>query len=189
MSRRLDAEVGVRVHQLIGQVAREGRHVSVEEVFTAAGRLVRAQPFSEIYKAGPQRVTCLTVIGLAMSPPPEWTFLGSELPAGDGRLDLAWSAPMGGGGDLVAGSILIDEIKVASYAAQLDDNRTLNQVHRYLDFGVATYGTRFVGVRLLALSAPRRSLLWRPGPPGADGSRQLLETTPYWFGPRAQAAG
>lgn len=188
MSKRLDAEVGIRVHQLIGQFARECRHVSVEEVFTAAGRLVRARPFSETYRAGPQRVTCLTVIGLAMSPPPGWAFLGSELPAGDGRLDLAWSAPIDDGGPM-AGSVLIDEIKVVSYAAQLDDNRTLNQVRRYLDFGVATYGSQFAGVRLLALSAPRRSLLWRPGPLGAEGSRQLLETTPYWFGPRAQAAG
>jgi hypothetical protein len=188
MSKRMDAEVGVKVHQLVGDFLEQGQRPDVETVFIAAGRLVRAQPFSETYRAGPQRVTCLTVIGLAMSPPPEWTFMGREIPAGDGRLDLAWSAPAREG-EIGTASVLIDEIKVAGYAAQLENNRTIDQVRRYLDFGVATYGASFVGVRLLALSAPRRSLLWRPGPPAAEGSRQLLEATPYWFGPRPAVAG
>lgn len=188
MSRRLDAEVGVKVHHLIGQFAQQSSRPDAEEVFAAAGALVREHPFSETYRAGPQRVTCLTIIGLAFAPPLEWTFLGSELPAGDGKLDLAWSAPARPNGP-EAGSVLIDEVKVAGYAGQLEDNRTLDQVRRYLDFGVETYGPLFVGVRLLALSAPRRSVLWRPGPPGAAGSRQLLETTPFWFGPRTQAVG
>lgn len=188
MSRRLDAEVGVKAHKLTGQFAKAGRRPDAEEVFVAAGALIRAQPFSERYNAGTQRVACLTAIGLAMCPPPPWTFLGSEIPAGDGHLDLAWSAPTDAEG-IEPGAVLIDEIKVAGYAGQLEDNRTLDQVRRYLDFGVATYGPRFLGVRLLALACPRRSVLWRPGPPGAEGSRTLLEATPFWFGPRSQAAG
>lgn len=169
MSKRLDAEVGVRVHQLIGTFAQQGLRPSAEDVFVAAGALVRRQPFSETHRAGPQRVTCLTVIGLAICPPVEWTFLGSEVPTGDGRLDLAWMAP-DDAGDVASGSVLIDEIMVAGYAGQLEDNRTLAQIRRYLDFGASTYGSRFVGVRLLSLSAPRRSVLWRPGLPGAEGS-------------------
>ncbi len=188
MSRRLDAEVGVKVHHLIGQFAQQVRRPDAEEVFAAAGALVRAHPFSETYRAGPQRVTCLTIIGLALAPPLEWTFLGSELPAGDGKLDLGWSAPPGVA-RAMAGAVFFDEIKVASYAGQLEDNRTLDQVRRYLDFGTATYGSHFAGVRLLALSAPRRSVLWCPGPPGAPVSRHLLEATPYWFGPRTSVAG
>ena len=188
MSRLLDAEVGVKVHKLTEKFAHDGRRPDAEEVFVAAGVLIRDQPFSERYNGGTQRVACLTVIGMSLCPPPPWTFLGCEVPAGDGRLDLAWSAPADAEG-IEPGAVLIDEIKVAGYAGQLEDDRTHDQIRRYLDFGVATYGALFVGVRLLALSCPCRSVLWRPGPPGADGSRTLLEATPFWFGPRPQAAG
>lgn len=59
--------------------------------------------------------------------------------AGDGKLDLAWSGPVGPNGP-EAGSVLIDEVKVTGYARQLEDNRTLDQVRRYLDYGAETCG-------------------------------------------------
>jgi len=181
MTQQWDAEVGIKVHQLIGQFAQEGARPDAEEVFSAAGALVRAQPFSQTYRAGPQRVTCLTAIGLVLCPPPDWQFLGAEIETDDGRLDLAWMAPDDADG-AAPGSVLIDEIKVAGYAGQLETNHTLDQVRRYLAFGVSTYGPAFIGVRLLALSGPRRSVLWRPGHSGAPATRQLLETTPFGFG-------
>lgn len=186
MSAILDAEVGVRAHELIGSFAEQGLRPRPEEVFVAAGALVRRRPFSQTHRAGPQRVACLAVIGLSLCPPASWTFLGAELPADGGRIDLAWRAPRGIVG-VPAGTVLVDEVKVAGFAGQLEDNRTAAQVRRYLDFGSSTFGSLFAGVRLLSLSSPRRSVLWCPGPPGADGSRCALEGTPYRFGPSVGA--
>lgn len=181
----LDVEVGQRVHRLLARYAAAGERPSVERVFADAGALVRAWPFDRTFNPGPQRVTCLTVIGITLLPPPTWRFLGAEVELGGGFADLVWESADGCAG-IPAGQVVGDEVKVAGHSGQLEDNRTMTQIRRQLVGGPERYGHRFAGTRLLGLSGPLRSLFYAAGEPLSE--RRRLVDTPWWFAPRPSAA-
>lgn len=91
-------------------------------------------------------------------------FIGAEVPLGTGRVDLVWETTGGG-------PVVIDEVKMAGFADQVDDPDAIAQVTRYCDAAVERFGDRFAGVRLLPLAAPGRAL-WCP----PTGPRVPLES-------------
>jgi hypothetical protein len=151
-----DAYVGALVHRQVGELLSEQRTISASDLFRRSCDLVREQPFGGLERHGAQRVAGLTRIALDLVLP--WTFCGAEVSTGDGRVDLVWEEPS-------TKLIVVDEVKVAGVGAVIDDASTHAQVRRYLRWGVAEFEERFVGVRLLALSTPRRSLVFVPGSP------------------------
>lgn len=177
----IEGQTGERVHRLLGLYARRGERPSPEEIYRDARNLLRSLPFSGGFNPGPQRVAALTAIGLRHFPPLTWSFIGAEVPTGNGRVDLAWRTP--GGEARAGGSIVFDEFKAGFLPGQLDGPSTLDQVERYLAFGTRTFGAMFVGVRLVALSRPRKSRLYRPGPDWRDAAVPLQDT-PLWFVPQ-----
>lgn len=142
-----DVRVGMLTHKVIGQVAPLAqssdaadypnlvRGLVAEAVKgSALGRLDRART----------RVTGLTIQYLREFLPPSPTvFLGTELAAGRGRVDLGWQHPTVG--------VWFDELKTWRHTQVGFDDTTWAQVTRYIDAGTTTYGETFAGVRLLTL--------------------------------------
>lgn len=142
-----DIRIGVLTHKVIGAVAPLAlasdpanypalvRGVVAEVVKDRTlGRLDRART----------RVTGLTVQYLReFLPPTGTTFLGTELAAGRGRVDLAWQHPTVG--------VWFDELKTWRHTHVGFDDSTWAQVTRYLDAGTTTYADNFAGLRLLTL--------------------------------------
>jgi len=95
-------------------------------------------------------------------PSARWQFLGAEVDLGDGlRADLAFESEDG---------VIIDELKLADARAVARGRaRVEQQVTAYAAHGAELWGSRFLGVRLLYLGAPNRSLAIEP-----DGRRLPL---------------
>ena len=96
---------------------------------------------------------------------PSWAFIGAELDLGTGHIDLAFEQQ---------GRIILDEVKSGIDARIALGQATKEQTDRYVCDGRALHGERFVGVRVLALADPGRSLLKTDA-----GVSQLLLETPY----------
>ena len=159
------SQVGVAVHATIGALAAVSRTPTTEQLQAAADRALGA--FGPIEaRAHKQNVAALSGCYFwHLLPPATWIFAGTELDVGVGRVDLVWRDS----GDRV----LIDEIKTGS-PRELGLARTAAQVRRYLDCATQLWPDRFIGVRLLSLADPHRSVLVRP-----DGSRVPLHRSPY----------
>ncbi|MGK5111671.1 PD-(D/E)XK nuclease family protein [Geodermatophilus sp. CPCC 205506] len=158
-------QVGVLVHATIGTLAARTRCPSPTDLRAAADRALGA--FAPIEaRAHRQNVAALSGSYFwHLLPPATWIFAGTELDVGVGRVDLVWRDS----GDRV----LIDEIKTGS-PRELGLARTTAQVRRYLDCATQLWPDRFIGIRLLSLTEPHRSVLVRP-----DGSRVPLHRSPY----------
>jgi hypothetical protein len=111
------------------------------------------------------------VYASTFTPPPSWTLLGTEIDLGPaGILDAGWRLPR----DLVA----FDEWKLAGGPMiTSSDEPSLRQCGRYIDRGRQLHGAKFLGLRLIYLGAPLRSVWF-----DADGNPQPLLHSPYWFG-------
>lgn len=153
--RTWDSKVGTLTHTVAARLAGAAQSLdahalraSIAETVAATvtdrslGRLDRARI----------RVTGMVTQYLAEFVPPIPTvFLGAELAAGTGRVDLAWDHPTAG--------VFFDEIKTWRHVQPSLDEETWTQVHRYLDAGIDTFGDRFAGVRVITLSH-LRSCVW-----------------------------
>jgi hypothetical protein len=100
-----------------------------------------------------------------VAPGPDTTFLGAEIAADTGRVDLAWDCPTLG--------VFFDELKTWRHALPTLDRDTVEQINRYRTFGLATFGPRFAGVRLLPLGALPQALWFTP-----DGLTHRLSESP-----------
>ena len=77
-------------------------------------------------------------------PPANAQFLGAEVAARGGRVDLLWKCRQIG--------IWADETKCWRHSPGRElDEETWAQVWRYMDWGIDTFGAEFVGVRVLLL--------------------------------------
>lgn len=159
------SQVGVAVHAAIGALAAHTRSPTVAELQRAAHRALGS--FAPIEaRAHKQNVASLAgSYYWHLLPPATWLFAGSELDVGAGRVDLLWRDD--------ADRLLIDEIKAGS-PRELGLARTRAQTGRYLDCATQLWPDQFIGIRLLSLADPHRSVLVRP-----DGNRVPLHETHY----------
>lgn len=160
--------VGALAHEGIARFLRNGIEPTSEQVRQLAEELV--SPFAQIEgRAHRQRL-----IGAISSyfwhhlPPREFLFHGAETDLGSGRPDLLWANFRGG--------VLLDEVKTGNHQT-LRTRATIEQVEKYREIAFHAWGDRFLGIRLLSTSAPRRSLFVR-----ADGSTAPLASTPLLGG-------
>ncbi|ROR90980.1 hypothetical protein [Nocardioides aurantiacus] len=149
-----DTRIGVLTHRVIGEVAPHAQNipdvtgtVMADLVRSTVARVVADRTLGRLDRAR-IRVTGLTVQYVREYLPPLGVdFLGTELAAGGGRVDLAWYHPAVG--------VWFDELKTWRHARAGLDTETWVQVRRYLDAGKTTFGDAFVGVRLLTLGNRR----------------------------------
>ncbi len=175
-----DRECGRFAHQLLGVYADKGERPSNITVFDDAVALQRAFPYSGRRRPGPQRVASLTAIGVSLMPPIDWKCLGCETATDPGKLDVLWQAPRSFAPAPLG--IVIDEWKAGAMPSVLGPDEVTDQVRRYVRFGIRTFGDRFKGVRLVALSRPSISVFYSPDVEGI--AAQALLDTAFWFGPR-----
>lgn len=142
-----DVRIGILTHQVIGEVARVAAGADGVDHATlvreAVARVVKDRSLGRLDRAR-TRVTGLVSQYLKeFLPPSPSVFLGTELAAGRGRVDLAWQHPEVG--------VWFDELKTWRHVQVGFDEPTWGQVRRYLDAGITTYGEDFAGLRLLTL--------------------------------------
>ncbi len=160
------ATVGVIVHRTIGDLLRRTRSPSAYQVKATVKLRTKDVGDRSHERAVRQRVFGLVNLyfwHLALDP--SWAFVGAELDLGTGQIDLAFEQ---------GGCILVDEVKSGIDSRIALGRTTHQQTDRYVRDAQELHGERFVGVRVLALSDPGRSLL-KTGP----GVSQLLLETPY----------
>lgn len=156
--------VGALAHRCIAELAGAVSRPTTRHITTIVDQSLSA--FSPI-EARAHRQNLAGVVGgyfWHFELPPGWTFWGSEVHVGVGRLDLLWRR-----GRLV----LIDEVKTGS-ARQMRLARTSTQLDQYVTTGSAVWGEQFIGVRLLCVVDPRQSLFIHP-----HAAHQPLHDTPY----------
>jgi hypothetical protein len=147
-NRTWDSKIGTLTHLISGRLAPTAQAMRGQElrvlIGETVGAMVKDRSLGRLDKAR-LRVTGMVAQYLTHFVPPAPTvFLGTELAAGTGRVDLAWDDPTAG--------VFFDEIKTWRHVQATLDEDTWTQVHRYLDHGIATYGDRFAGVRVITLS-------------------------------------
>ncbi|NYE35657.1 hypothetical protein F4692_000761 [Nocardioides cavernae] len=142
-----DVRIGILTHRVIGIVAPQAQHLPSAEhpalIRATVGSIVSDRSLGRLDRAR-TRITGLTTQYLReFLPPPSVEFLGTELMAGRGRVDLAWRHPTLG--------VWFDELKTWRHSQAGLDDPTWRQITRYLDAGTTTYADQFAGVRLLTL--------------------------------------
>lgn len=158
-------DIGVTAHAAIATLAARTRTPSPLDYPQAVKAALQKYPASERLAHRQNAAGLVAAYFWHLLPPPGWTFAGSELRLGAGRVDLLWRNDVG--------LILLDEIKAAP-ARNLILPTTVAQVDRYCQTGRGIWGERFIGVRLLSLRDWRQSLFVTP-----TGERQPLHTTRY----------
>lgn len=140
----MNAEVGVRVHQVIAALMASGEPVSGTTVLRAVRDLWAARPTGGTV-ASSARVRCSTSVGVyvARLAPQGWDLVGVEETVGAGVADLIWSR---------GGRFVIDEVK--SGPVTVADTRVAAQLLRLAAGGAARWGDAFAGVRLAAIASP-----------------------------------
>jgi hypothetical protein len=170
---RFAAEVGVRIHRVIAMVAADRTWTSnaalIDRIVGATNAVMREYPMPMRHRAASRKAMTYACVYFREFVPPEgWELVAVEAALGSSRLDLVWAGPEG---------VLADEVKASGYGDPLMGAATRAQLDRHLANCEERYGERLIGVRLLALAAPRHSRLV------VDRStRLLLAETPYWFG-------
>lgn len=142
-----DTRIGMLTHKAIGLIAPSAQQTNAEDypalVRGVVAEIVTDKSLGRLDRAR-TRITGLTVQYLREFLPPVGTvFLGTELAAGRGRVDLAWEHPITG--------VWFDELKTWRHTHVGLDDTTWKQITRYIDAGTTTYSDQFAGLRLLTL--------------------------------------
>lgn len=160
------ATVGIVVHRVVADLLGHSRAPSATDVKEAVRLRTQDVGDRSHLRAVRQRVFGLVSLyfwHLALDP--SWKFVGAELGLGTGHIDLTFEQ---------AGRILLDEVKSGIDSRIVLGRATNEQTDRYVRDGRELHGELFVGVRVLALADPGRSLLKTD-----TGVSQLLLETPY----------
>lgn len=158
-------QVGALIHEAIGLLAAESMNPSPARILRVADACVDRFPQIE-GRAHRQNIAAGAAAYFAhLLPPASWLFHGTELHLGHGRLDLVWTN--------ARDEILIDEAKTG-HSRTLHLQRTRDQVETYRACAVDTWGSAFLGVRLLSTSDPYASVFI-----AADGSELPLFATSF----------
>lgn len=153
---QLDLEVGRRVHRLVGLAIERG--LGPRDLVSLAAEVFSAWPTTKAL-APSARLRCVTAAAtyLGRCRPVGFEFAGAEVTLEHAIADLVWRRGR---------EVLIDELKTGTAAP--NDAFVRDQVTRLFAGGVARWGGRFVGVRVLPLGAVRRAWLMAP-----DGSIEV----------------
>lgn len=150
--------IGALAHEVVARALRAGP--IPDEPFARALRLrtltrdtMAARP--PLARARSARFEVATAAGVYLEvfqPGGSWRFIDSEVALGGGRADLVFEHE--------SGVVLVDEIKLG--IGRGGQVMVSKQVARYVVGGRDRWGDRFAGVRLVALSEPRRSRFYKP---------------------------
>lgn len=136
----------------------------VNRFFDRSRALVVAEGLRARRDAAATRITSLASHYVQRLAPPAFvTYLGAEQALGDGRVDLSYEHPTLG--------VFFDELKAWRNPKLVLDEATVAQLDRFVR-GLARYGSRCAGVRLLPVSTLAEAELHRP-----DGSVLPLAAT------------
>lgn len=142
--------VGRFGHVLIGSLLESGVRTVDPKVIAQA---VRALPLDEVPTVHPyavaQQLSVTAAVYLRLfAPDVPWKLKHREHGAYGCRFDLVFSSPRG---------VFVDEIKTARLDGALERVALTEQVARELRAGARTWRSRFRGVRVVVLGAPRQS--------------------------------
>ena len=172
--------VGIAVHRTIATLCvlddRDRRFRDFSTVAAAASAALGRVPMTrENRYLVPRVVEYACLYADRFLPPQDWTFIGAEVPLDGGRrVDLAWADPRSGGRPAKP-QVLLDEIKVDGYVDRTRQRTTWEQqALDYLQLAAAQRRVDVLGVRVLTLNTPRRSVLLT-----SDSAKKLLVDTPY----------
>lgn len=143
-------EAGSRVHLLIATAVEAGGDLDMVVLTKAMWKLA---PVGGTIRSG-VRVSCASKASMYLSrirPGADWELVGAEVPVGRGVADLVWR-------HTASGDVFIEEIK--SGGARIGDAKVTDQVIRLYAGGVDKWGSSFIGVRLVALTAPALTALY-----------------------------
>lgn len=146
--------IGQISHVVIGTMLRNGRSLDLNLLDTTVNEATHH--FAPIER----RAHRMRVSGAVVAyfrhclPPPLWLFFGAELHLGRGRVDLLWTD--------FRDRVLLDELKTG-HAPLLNSQENREQIDKYVTGGSERWGSRLVGVRVLAPLSPHRSIFVAPG--------------------------
>ena len=165
------ASVGTATHRVIAQMLEAASSASREELddllWELSAAAVQVPSLSRRRRAARIAVAGHAAVYFErFLPAPRWVCLGAEVDLGLGlRADLGFEG---------VGGVFLDEIKLADSRMALRSAASTGlQVAAYAARGGVLFGSRFLGVRLLYLAAPNRSVLVH-----ADGRRLPLADSP-----------
>jgi hypothetical protein len=156
--------LGTAAHEVIAGLASTGvKGPDFERVTTA----VRAHPANQLpgiqRQAARQWLTSTAMLYFRLfALPPAWELLGVEVQGPHCCFDMVWQ-------DASTGQVLVDELKTGKAGDLVGGHELDQQLDRELRGGNELYQHAFVGIRLLILATPRRSLFLAP-----DAGRSLL---------------
>lgn len=154
----LDAgTAGRRVHQSVGLLLEAGVRAPANlEVITLARDVVCEPGLAAVRRqAAIQRLASGTASYFRFFVLDEtWVYLGSEIAAKGCRFDFVFERS--------DGMIIADELKTGRAADRASRRLFDEQIARQVAAGVAKWGERFSGVRVLFLAAPRASFVAHP---------------------------
>jgi len=153
-----DAKIGTLVHEVLSQVVDVCQRLGLDHSGPLIDDAIRGVVLDRGMGRGDK--ARLMVAGRVAGYLTSWLpasptgLLGAEVRVTQGRVDLAWSHPERG--------TFYDEVKTWRHDQKVVDSTALDQVEKYIDAGVKTYGTRFAGVRLITLGNRTAALWFRP---------------------------
>lgn len=152
------AAIGRCAHTVIATVLAEGleaeRGCRVQQILRVTREVLADYPIKARVRAVLMECSTASATYLARFALPQgWYFLDSEIPLEGGRADIAYAHESDG-------RVLLDEIKTGR--GRHGEARLRTQIDRYVLAGRERWGSRFVGVRLCAVSQPSRTRLFLP---------------------------
>lgn len=156
-------QMGQKAHVLIGELVEAGttRADGAAIIEYVARHPLLTDRHVSHRQAARQRLSAAVACYFRFFFDEEWTLYGREVRVGRSRLDLVWETPRA--------EIVADEIKAGRLQGRAEREAVTGQAAKALKAGTKEWGTRFAGIRVLFLGAPRHSYLLRP-----DNEREPL---------------
>jgi hypothetical protein len=144
--------VGVRTHEVLGEVLRRGGSMSRSEIDQlAAAATERDELVYRLRAAYAGVITGVHAYLARYRPGPPWIFVDSEVALGDAIADYVWVDHTPSPGSDID-RYLVDELKCVTSVRALATRRNLDQYQRLLRGGRARWGDAFAGLRIVAPS-------------------------------------
>lgn len=168
----IEAQVGRAIHAVVATLLEDGLlHPTLPELYGAVGRHIGDRRFLSARSSFHDAVLAGAATYFRFfAPAGHWLLVGTELELGDSRADIVWRPQ--------PGNYLVDELKSTAPTSLTPRDATTDQLARQLAGGRTNFGDAFAGIRLLALSAPRRSLFVSP-----TGALSPLYEETLWLPP------